>query len=612
MSYKTPKNINWGKIYDELDNYFSEYLSLDNLLALGFEHNKSSGSLRSSSGSPLTYNGDFYLFHEVGRSSNLPVLFRIDGPGNNVGYSPTKYMTEFEKWDVKDLMVKGLSEHTKEHELGWKLPKVAKIKKTDGNFYKALSDVESYKGFVEVSSLRDYLQNNFEKGDYYERIFKKMGNHLHPLVFNELKTAYPRNVLNKEKKVMEFFDKNGASKFTYSFVIKDKGMCVLDHGSKSFMDSISFFNQHSSISSLNDNSRYDYLMTSALGKEVFEKHFKNEAHEKLMEKRKQEVEEKKAIDKKAEIAKRKLDIKNSQRCWSRCEINSEGGILQERGIPLDILKDERLNGTFAYGKETIGYGDAAKEIEFVGFKHPLKNGSVYSYERFCRKDENGKNVKLMRPGGKLFWMTNNLYNSDVVVITEKPLDAISHMALFKNNRYAYISSAGRPSPQMLTYAVKLIADVNTKREYPVMLVTAFDNDVSKKVNFGVEMSNLYMEAFKDSYTDVRVAKVEDGKGAMFSILPALEQNDWNDVLVKVNEINANKVEESHTLQQPASPGLSVDSGHVDNNVINNIDVREEMENAVAADKVVLIDESIRQESDSVIAPSSTVNNNPSI
>jgi len=150
-----------------------------------------------------------------------------------------------------------------------------------------------------------------------------------------------------------------------------------------------------------------------------------------------------------------LDRERIQKVFSEFRPFSQSRYLQiERKIDDTILLDKRFRGTI--------FENAAGEIIFA---HHDESG-------LCGFERKGPAGAWFSAGGaRALWSANVLPGDDTIVITESPIDALSHYQLFPNPAAQFVATCGAPGPEQWKQLLRTIDRLPNSR-----VVAAFDAD----------------------------------------------------------------------------------------------------------------------------------------
>lgn len=187
--------------------------------------------------------------------------------------------------------------------------------------------------------------------------------------------------------------------------------------------------------------------------------------------------------------------------WKRCSRLPRGGhpYLDERGITGQVLNDIRF-------------------IDCVR-RDPRHGNVVFPYSNLhgvVAVELRNRNWKRFRAGGKRgqgLWASSNLSGADEIVITETPIDALSHAQLYPARNSAYVATGGTIARAQRETLLPRIARGCAERG--AVLIAGQDADGGG-----------------DSQAET-VRFIAGAAGCLFNReRPPCEGADWNDILVE--------------------------------------------------------------------------------
>jgi len=173
--------------------------------------------------------------------------------------------------------------------------------------------------------------------------------------------------------------------------------------------------------------------------------------------------------------------------------------LLERCIPAGVLASARFAGRVRVDRR----GNAV-------FPH-FDQGGLCGYEI-----KNRGYTGFATGGEKGLWFSRTKPDDNSLVLAESAIDALSHAALFPDDRTRYASIGGKPNSKQ----PGLIRATVAKLPARAVVVTAFDADPAGRAL--VSMVRILLENFA----------AEDGRNDLtfWAHLPDIDGADWNDVL----------------------------------------------------------------------------------
>lgn len=170
----------------------------------------------------------------------------------------------------------------------------------------------------------------------------------------------------------------------------------------------------------------------------------------------------------------------------------------ERRIPTSLLASDRFAGRVRID----GRGNAV-------FPH-------FDHEGLCGYEIKNRNFTSFASGGeKGLWSSRGLADDTQLVIAESAIDALSYAALFPSSGARYVSTGGKLNPKQPGLLQAAFGKLGSGS-----VIAAFDAD-----DAGRDMAGQVRTLFESFADDT------GKKGLDFQIhLPAIEGQDWNDVL----------------------------------------------------------------------------------
>ena len=148
--------------------------------------------------------------------------------------------------------------------------------------------------------------------------------------------------------------------------------------------------------------------------------------------------------------------------WNAASWNPEPDYLLDRGLSVATLGDVRFFDTFRVTNQGA-----------VIFLHHDRQGP-------CGYEVRGHGVKSFgKRTVKGLWSTPNLRTATAIVITESPIDALSHAELFGGD-CAYVALGGTLSRRQCELMTGLLAKAHARH---VMVIVATDSDEAGQAYF---------------------------------------------------------------------------------------------------------------------------------
>jgi hypothetical protein len=167
---------------------------------------------------------------------------------------------------------------------------------------------------------------------------------------------------------------------------------------------------------------------------------------------------------------------------------------QERGIPADLLQQERFAGTIKIDRR-----------QNAVFRHEDARG-------LCGYEIKNRGFTGFASGGtKGLWSSREQPDDNRLVFCESTIDALSHALLFPDGRTRYASVGGKLNPSQPELIRAAIARMPSGSE----IVAAMDADQA-----GRELAQVIAQAVKLSGRDDVRFRIQEPEG----------EKDWNDVL----------------------------------------------------------------------------------
>lgn len=196
------------------------------------------------------------------------------------------------------------------------------------------------------------------------------------------------------------------------------------------------------------------------------------------------------------LHKTEKDRMKVEAAWSRMKDAVDGHpyLERERALPASLLTLDRFAGRIRIddkGNAVFPHFDAegvsGYELKNVGFTGFASGGS------------------------KSLWLSNEMPGDNKLLISESAIDALSHAALFPDNRSRYASICGKPNPQQ----PELIRSAAARMPVESEIVSAMDADAD-----GAKLTEIVREA-------VALTGRLDLK---FTVHEPFGFKDWNDQL----------------------------------------------------------------------------------
>lgn len=186
-------------------------------------------------------------------------------------------------------------------------------------------------------------------------------------------------------------------------------------------------------------------------------------------------------------------------------VNHHEYLCGERGIPIELLRSERLRGR-------VKLCNKSDTIIFPHWGSPDENAA--NHERALTGYEiKGKGVTMFsKAGRKGLWSSAGFEHDRVLVFTESALDALSYLSLHPSGDIRIASLAG----QINSHQPELIRSAIGKMGEGIQVVAAFDNDKG-----GDTLTEMLAELFHDSEFESIGFEVKR---------PTVRGMDWNAVL----------------------------------------------------------------------------------
>lgn len=189
------------------------------------------------------------------------------------------------------------------------------------------------------------------------------------------------------------------------------------------------------------------------------------------------------------------DIGKVRRAWNvMAPVPPHPYLEQQRKIPAGVLLSDRFRGCVRMARNGV-----------AAFRH-------FDAEGLCGLEFKGPDVTRFIAGGrKGLWFSNRFAGDDALLIFESALEALSHAALFPDERIRYVSTGGYISDRQRSLIAAAIRDMPAESD----IVASMNRDEG-----GQRLAGIVREVFRETgLTDRRFV----------SNYPR-NFNDWNDLL----------------------------------------------------------------------------------